>query len=253
MSIVTEITRLQKAKANIKTAIENKGVTVGDGTIDTYAEKISQISGGGSVDGHYDTFWDNYQNNGNRVKYDFAFAGEGWNEQNIKPKYNITPTTATYMFANCQINDLKALFDGLDIVLDFSKATNMNYVCQYSKVKVLPDLDVSSMTRLSNIFRYANTLETITIKGLNATQVFDATFSGATALTNLTLIGALGTNFNIANSSKLSDTSIQNIIDCLADLTGSTSQTLTLHATVGAKLTDEQKATITSKNWTLVY
>ena len=45
MSIVTEIQRLQSAKINIKTAIENKGVTVGDGTIDTYAEKIGEIVG----------------------------------------------------------------------------------------------------------------------------------------------------------------------------------------------------------------
>lgn len=47
MSVANEIQRLQSAKANIKSAIEEKGVTVGDGTIDTYAEKISQISSGG--------------------------------------------------------------------------------------------------------------------------------------------------------------------------------------------------------------
>lgn len=47
MSIATEIQRLQTAKANIKTAIENHGVSVGDGTLDTYADLISQISGGG--------------------------------------------------------------------------------------------------------------------------------------------------------------------------------------------------------------
>lgn len=48
MSIATEIQRLAQAKADIKTAIENKGVTVGDGTIDTFASKISEITGGGS-------------------------------------------------------------------------------------------------------------------------------------------------------------------------------------------------------------
>ena len=48
MSVATEIQRLQQAKADIKSAIEEKGVTVGDGTIDTYAEKIGEISGGGS-------------------------------------------------------------------------------------------------------------------------------------------------------------------------------------------------------------
>jgi hypothetical protein len=47
VSIATEITRLQKSKNDIKAAIEEKGVTVGDGTIDTYANLISQISVGG--------------------------------------------------------------------------------------------------------------------------------------------------------------------------------------------------------------
>ena len=48
MSIANEIQRIQSAKAGIKSAVEEKGVTVGDGTIDTYAEKIAEISGGGS-------------------------------------------------------------------------------------------------------------------------------------------------------------------------------------------------------------
>jgi hypothetical protein len=49
MSIANEIQRLQSAKADIKSAIEEKGVTVGDGTVDTYAEKIGEISVGGGV------------------------------------------------------------------------------------------------------------------------------------------------------------------------------------------------------------
>jgi len=47
MSIATEITRIQQAKADIKTAIEAKGVTVpSSATIDTYDDYVSQISGG---------------------------------------------------------------------------------------------------------------------------------------------------------------------------------------------------------------
>lgn len=48
MSIATEITRLQTAKSNLKTSIENKGVTVPSATlIDGYASLVDQISGGG--------------------------------------------------------------------------------------------------------------------------------------------------------------------------------------------------------------
>ncbi len=53
-------------------------------------------------------------------------------------------------------------------------------------------------------------------------------------------------------SDKLTDKSIDSIIDGLADLTGSVAQTITLNG-VGSKLTDEQKATISAKNWTLAY
>lgn len=49
MSIASEITRLQTAKTDIKTAIEAKGVTVpSSAKLDTYDDYIAQISGGGS-------------------------------------------------------------------------------------------------------------------------------------------------------------------------------------------------------------
>ena len=47
MSIATEISRLQTAKSNLKTSIENKGVTVPSATtLDGYAALVDQISGG---------------------------------------------------------------------------------------------------------------------------------------------------------------------------------------------------------------
>ena len=49
MAIADQITRIKNAKAAIKTAIEGKGVVVGNGTIDTYAEKINQIQQGGDA------------------------------------------------------------------------------------------------------------------------------------------------------------------------------------------------------------
>ena len=63
MSIASEITRIQSAKTDIKTAIEAKGVTVpSSATIDAYATYVSQISGGGAAtpsnlsDWTYDSF-----------------------------------------------------------------------------------------------------------------------------------------------------------------------------------------------------
>lgn len=52
MSIATEITRLQTAKADLKTAIEGKGVTVPSATkIDGYADLVEAIQSGGGGDG----------------------------------------------------------------------------------------------------------------------------------------------------------------------------------------------------------
>lgn len=50
MSIASEISRLQSAKADIKTAIEAKGVTVpSNATLDTYDTYVSQIQTGGGT------------------------------------------------------------------------------------------------------------------------------------------------------------------------------------------------------------
>lgn len=50
MSIASEITRLQGAKADIKSAIEAKGVTVpSSAKLDTYDDYIAQITGGGEA------------------------------------------------------------------------------------------------------------------------------------------------------------------------------------------------------------
>ena len=50
MSISTELTRIQKAKTDIKAAIEAKGVTVpSNGRIDEYSTYISQISSGANL------------------------------------------------------------------------------------------------------------------------------------------------------------------------------------------------------------
>ena len=46
MSTATELQRIINSKVAIKTAIEGKGVTVGTGTIDTYAAKIDEITTG---------------------------------------------------------------------------------------------------------------------------------------------------------------------------------------------------------------
>lgn len=79
-------------------------------------------------------------------------------------------------------------------------------------------------------------------------------WTGCRALVEIRFVPfTIGANIAFRQSAGLSNASIQSIVEGLADLTGQTTQTLTLHADVGAKLTDEQKASVTAKNWTLAY
>ena len=58
-------------------------------------------------------------------------------------------------------------------------------------------------------------------------------------------------SFDLSNSTLLSESELVKILNNLSDLTNSSSQTLTLGTTLLAKLTDEEKAIATNKNWTL--
>ena len=123
--------------------------------------------------------------------------------------------------------------------------------------KVIFNVDTSNCTNLTNAFVGRNGLKVIDGKPLDFsanTQSSLNLFARCILLTDFRLVAnTIKVNFNVSSCSLLSTETIQSIIDGLADLTDGTAQTLTLHATVGAKLTDEQKATITAKNWTLVY
>lgn len=256
MSIATEIQRLQSAKADIKTAIENKGVTVGDGTLDTFAEKISEISVGGS--GDYDQGYEDGKNSVVRID-----------------KYAITFGNLFYQTAYPQ---------DTEFVLEYGEyfKGSLQTLCRYSKgiksIKIIGDKEVvlnvsgsfancsdlelvdlsecsTTFTNIQNTFNGSQKLKTI--KGdLNfqsgATVV--TPFLNCTALEDICFVKeCIEKSITFSSSSKLSDSSIQSIIDGLADLTGSTAQTLTLHKDVGDKLTETQKLAITSKNWELVY
>lgn len=96
--------------------------------------------------------------------------------------------------------------------------------------EILGEFDLTNCTSLANTFTNCYALETIRFKA-----------------------GTIKIGIEFVASPNLTDESIQSIIDGLADLTGGTAQTLTLNATVGAKLTDEQKAAASAKNWTIAY
>lgn len=115
-----------------------------------------------------------------------------------------------------------------EIVLNFSTKNITLYSnafggCSALK-KIVGVLDFSSATNVNTIFNGCNDLE-------------EVTFAEKT----------LSLSISLQYNSKLSAESVQSIIDGLA--TVDTAQTLTLNKAIS--LTDEQKATINAKGWTL--
>ena len=157
-------------------------------------------------------------------------AQYGFYESNVKSVTLIAEQAGAAMFdfcfrncTNLQVVDMK----------DYQATiTSIGYAFYYSqKLKsIYGALDISRCSSANGTFDQCTLLEDIEFAP-NTTKV----------------------SISFSRSPLLTDKSIQSIIDGLADLTGSTAKTLTLHASVGANLTDAQKAVISAKNWTLAY
>lgn len=127
-------------------------------------------------------------------------------------------------FRKCSVNTI----DISKIGIGFS---GLDRTFRESSVKtIIGEIDLSAASTVSSAFGSMTQLETVRFKE-----------------------NSIPLSIGFADSLNLTDETIQNIIDGLADLTGATAQTLTLHATVGAKLTDDQKAAASAKNWTISY
>lgn len=226
-------------------------------TIEDNVPKVYQAgfddgaAAGGGGDNYYDTFWDAYQENGNRTQYDMLFAGLGWTKEIFKPKYTIRPGSAGnqyMMFARTGIEVLD------ETVLDTSQVTAFSMSFYSSSFLKSVTIDIRNLKSFGDAFNYDGELETVVLKNVPETCNFTGGFSGCYKLTNFIVTGTIGgTTLDLSAASLLTDASVQCIIDHLKDRTGTTAATLTFHKTVGGKLTQAQKDAISAKNWTLVY
>lgn len=175
----------------------------------------------------YDAFWDAYQQMGNRTNYRYAFYSQNnnvWDDKLYNPKYPITALDnygGDSMYQNAPLTDTK-------VDIEIGVNASYTFISCYS-LKTIRKLIVSENT---TFYRW---------------------FDGCEALENVTFEGTIAGDISFASSLRLTNASVQSIIDHLKDFTGQTGKTLTLHAYVGREVTEAQKAAITAKNWTLVY
>lgn len=230
-----------------------------------YAKGQAEGGGGNYDEGYeagqkaeHDRFWDDVQQNGNRKDYGYAFAGEGWTDKTFKPKYDIKPTMANNMFARFGMMassvSITKLLEDAGVVLDTSNCTNCSQMFYGCRAVETPHISLVKATSAGNLYYDAMFMEKAEITfAENTLANYNSMYGNCKALKDLTVHGVMDKSISFAHSPLLTNASVQSVIDCLKDLTGATAQTITFHATVGGKLTEAQKATITAKNWQLVY
>ncbi|MBQ8747368.1 MAG: hypothetical protein IJZ08_05810 [Clostridia bacterium] len=189
----------------------------------------------GKVEGmqaEYNRFWDAYQQNGARVSYENAFGGVGWTDALFNPKYDMQPNNSYMMFRSTGIKDLT----NLNVAVDFSKSTNMQYMFQWARVEKIGTFDARSCNNLNNTFTYVlylHTIEKLILRD-DGTNAFTQTFTEANALQNITIEGVIGNTLDMRSCKKLSQDSIYSIIRALSDTASGKSVTLAQAAVVSA-------------------
>lgn len=120
--------------------------------------------------------------------------------------------------------------------------------------KLVINADTSKCTNFNGMVWKQTNLEEITGTPLDFTSATSANlvFNNCDNLKEIRFKpNTISCNAPFNGSQLFSDKTVESIIYGLVDLNGLTSKTLTLSDGVKSKLTDEQLATITGKNWTL--
>ena len=134
---------------------------------------------------------------------------------------------------------------------DLSSLTDGNQMFEYCSGLTSWDIPLPNLTSGYRMFYSCSSLTSFTSDLSNLTDG-ENMFNGCSGLTDVTLSGSLNCNrLSFSASTALTVDSMVNIINALVDRTGQDGYTLELGSTNLAKLSPEQKAIATNKNWTL--
>lgn len=164
---------------------------------------------------------------------------------------NLANLTLSAKFVTSSVTDMSFMFTNIismtEIDLsnfDTSNVTNMNSMfhgCTRLEVLDVSSFDMTNVTKVLYMFENANKLRSI-IGSHTLEEVESET---------VTALRGLKVSLKI-DSSVLERASILALFKGLADLTGGTSQTITLHAMAKARLSAEDIKIATDKNWTVI-
>lgn len=145
---------------------------------------------------------------------------------------------------------------------DFSETPNLRYIGSYAFFGCLALRSFSIPDSVQYIGELAFSvgsqstslgLKTLEIGALNeSTWIGNSAFQYCDALENVTILNGFNAdNLNLSYSKKYSHDTILSWFNALADRTGKTAYTLTIGSTNLAKMTAEETAIATNKNWNI--
>lgn len=167
-------------------------------TIADNMQKVYEAGKAQGADNWYDTFWDEFQQSGNRTNYSKAFCsgtaadgGKSWTNVIFKPKYSMVDIVGYEIFDYSRIEgSLSEILADLGISLTFSGYQSSGFQStQFTEV----DYINSNMTTMARVFKDSTKLRTLKISTVKETTVFNDTFYGCVGLENLTIEGTIGT------------------------------------------------------------
>ena len=164
----------------------------------------------------YDRFWDDYQENGKRTNYSYAFAHTGWTDRTFKPKYDIALSGGAQMFYYSRITDLVGILEKQGVVINTSNASSVTYMYGYSVLTRIPLTDLSSATNTT--YLYAGDTALISIEKIISSEktVFaNNSFNNCKALEHCIFEGTIASDINLQWSTKLDLESLGSLFRCL--------------------------------------
>jgi surface protein len=269
-----KLNKLLETKAAIKQAIIDKGVDISDtDTFASYPEKIESIKTGG---GDGTDLLDVITDGGTRGAH--LFRDSSAIELDLSDLDTSEMTNMSYMFNGCKnlvsldlsnfntgnVTNMTAMFDkcenlqNLDISgFDFSKVSTIGYMfrdCAKIQSLTLGGTSFGKPASLSQVFSGCKKLTFLDISVMDISNITSTTglnlmFASCDALVDFYPPQNINTNMSVSSSTALSHDSLLRILNNLMETT--TTKTLTLGTTNLAKLSDEEKAIVTNKGWTL--
>ena len=223
--------RLEDYVNDLNTQVQNICNILAEGNIEadkseklnTLIYKSGELYDKGKNDS-YDKFWNDFQINGNRTDYRYAFRY--WTDDIYKPKYPIIVANGGNMYGDSSITDTL-----VQIIIPDSNTINTSVVNMFSGIPLIriPYLRIHENIRIATLFNNLAQLEYIGFQG------------------------TIASNVNLQWSNKLQHDSLLLLINCLKDISNDkdTNYTLSIGETNLGKLSDEEIAMIINKGWSL--